>query len=41
MLVPDESVMETWQTISVAYSRNDREKTHASGYTTLGLPRLF
>lgn len=41
MLVPDAKTMRTWKTASVRHARNDRAKTHSSGYATLGLPRMF
>jgi hypothetical protein len=41
MIVPNEAVMKNWKTVSVKFAPNDQPKTHPSGYTQLGLPRMF
>jgi alpha-L-fucosidase 2 len=41
MIAPDERIMKNWKTTPVRYPRNEKSKTHSSGYTSLGLPRLF
>ena len=41
LLVPDEAVMQAWQTVPARPKANNQAKTHASQYATLGLPRRF
>ncbi|MCK5381719.1 MAG: hypothetical protein KAJ81_09625, partial [Candidatus Latescibacteria bacterium] len=41
MIVPDEETIQNWETVSVAYQRNEGPKTASCGNATLGLPRMF
>jgi hypothetical protein len=40
-IVPNENVIREWKTVAETYEKNMDVKVHASGYVSLGLPRLF
>jgi hypothetical protein len=41
MIVPDEETIQNWETVPVAYQRNEGPKTASCGNATLGLTRMF
>jgi hypothetical protein len=41
LMVPNETVVKKWKTVSETHEKNQDVKVHSSGYATLGLPRLF